>query len=136
MTKITQTMSTKKKKEEYIDTREIQVDGKKSDILVKITFDVEKGTIAITPRITTKHLSFDEVQKDAVLQQVSDMTRRAYELAMELIEGYLEANRPDGHGQLSLLDIPPAPEMDGDGGPDDEAQPSVRKRKVKATGHE
>lgn len=95
---------TTKKKEEYIISREVQVDGKKSDLAVKITFDTEKGTIAITPKVTTKHLSFDEVQRGAVLQQVGNMIAEAYDFSINLIENYLEANRPESHGQMSLLD--------------------------------
>lgn len=96
-------MATTKKREEYFISREIQIDGKKSDLVVKIVFDTEKGTIAITPRVTTKHLSFDDVQRQALLQQVSNMTAEAYDFSIKLLETFLENNRPESHGQQSLF---------------------------------
>lgn len=126
-----------KKQEKYTISREIQVDGKKSDIVVTVVFDTEKGRINLTSRMTTQHLSFDEVQQQAVLQQIGTQLKEGYYFGIDLMEAWLKENRPD-NGQLGIFDDNGNDDM-GDGGPDDEPQdeqPSKGRRKVKAIPNE
>lgn len=103
-----------KKHEDYIIKRAVTVDGKKSEMMVKIAFDTERGTVKITPQITTKQLSFDDDMKAAVLQQMGDMLKEAYDSSVELVEEFLRKNRPDGHGQMNLFEAirPQKPDED------------------------
>lgn len=136
-----------KKREEYKIDRAITIDGNKSELVIKVSFDTEKGTIAIQPKITTKHLSFDDVQRQALLQQVANMTAEAYDFAIDLLQEFLRNNRPEAHGQTNMFDgepddpdypadIPQAPEHDPEPEeegerPDGEASTPTR-RKVKS----
>ncbi len=93
-----------KQKEDYAITRTVNVDSKESMMNVKISFNAEKGTTAITQKITTKQLSFNEPQASAVLQQASNMLREGYEKALDLTRQWIEDNRPDNDNQLSIFD--------------------------------
>ncbi len=93
-----------KQKEDYILTHSVHVDGKESMMTVKISFNTEKGTIAITPKLTTKQLSFNEAQASAILQQSKNMLDEAYQKGLELTRDWLEDNRPEVDNQLSIFD--------------------------------
>ncbi len=96
-----------KQKEDYILTHSVHVDGKEPrglGVTVKISFNTEKGTIAITPKLTTKQLSFNEAQASAILQQSKNMLDEAYQKGLELTRDWLEDNRPEVDNQLSIFD--------------------------------
>lgn len=82
---------------------EVTVDGKKSNLGAKITFNLDKGTGDITMKLTTKHMSFDDTEKDYVLEQLLILASVGYDKVTRLIKATLDAQGPEAHGQLNAF---------------------------------
>ena len=93
-------------KQTYVVERPITVDGKSSTLRVELSYSIGKAgpRIKISPQITTKQLSYNEDEQEAVIQQVANMTAEAVDKAMHLIEEWMGEQRPEANGQLNLID--------------------------------
>ena len=82
---------------------EVTVDGKKSNLGAKITFNLDKGTGDVTMKLTTKHMSFDETEKEYVMEQLQILAGVGYDKVTRLIKATLDAQGPEAHGQLNAF---------------------------------
>lgn len=86
--------------------RTIEIDGVKSTLLVKLSFNVKKGQCTITSRLTTKQISRTPEVNAATLQQLSTMFLGCMEEAVEIRDAWGAANR-EKTGELPLDDARP-----------------------------
>ena len=82
---------------------EVTVDGKKSNLEAKITFNQDKGTGDITLKLTTKHLSFDPTEKEYILQQLLILAGASHDRLTGFIKARLDAESPEAHGQGNMF---------------------------------
>ena len=95
----------KKMQEVYFLEEKVNIDGKESTMTAKITFNTEKGTIKIVPQMTTKQLSFNEMQQGEALGCMKRLIDRAYSKGLELSKDWIEKNRPGiDPSQMNLFD--------------------------------
>ena len=119
----------------------IDVDGKKAVMIVDLFLNQNNGTYKIIAPITTKMVSRDKIQLDAMLQTYMDKIREAITDCLEFNAEFQMANKDTARGELFDGE---EPEEDEDGGLEDEGEPAgntlsleapPRERRPRRTAH-
>lgn len=82
----------------------IEIGGRKTVLLTKMTFDEKKGTFDSKQGFTTKHLSGLKATKDEVLGAIAKVNQQAYDFGVHLVQQKLLEERGD-LGQEDQADL-------------------------------
>ena len=99
-------MQKKKVKEVIMIEEQATIGNKASSVTAKVDFNSEKGTVAVTLKMTTKQISFEENEIKEANGIATRVLTEAYQEAQEQIQKWLETNRPGyDPAQGNLFDI-------------------------------
>ena len=109
-----------KSKEEIKELHGFEVNGQLVELEGKLVFNWDSGTFVVSMRWTTKLVSPDEKQREALHSATKNILEVLYKRAWELRAIWAEQNEEDPD-QLSIFESEFGPDNeDADNGPDDE----------------